>query len=101
VLRISVPDADQVMLKYATGNTDGIPIADEIEPTGDGKLLRYLFWHGDARSAFTIFSLSDTLNCNGLQNARRCQFGQTCSGYPEIVDLDTREGESLFVEAIK
>jgi SAM-dependent methyltransferase len=97
VLRISVPDAELAVHRFLDG-WDQFPISDEIERTKSGRFLRYLLWHGDARSAFTFESLADALNRAGFQNVRRCQFRQTYSEYPEIVDLDTREGESLFVE---
>jgi len=100
VLRISVPDAELAVHRFLAG-WDQFPISQEIERTESGRFLRYLLWHGDARSAFTFESLTDALNRAGFQNVRRCQFRQTHSEYPEIVDLDTREGESLFVEAIK
>jgi ubiquinone/menaquinone biosynthesis C-methylase UbiE len=100
VIRISVPDAELALHRFLAG-WDEFPISEEIERTGPGRFLRYLLWHGDARSAFTFESLTDALNRAGLQNVRRCQFGQTCSKHPEIVDLDSREEESLFVEAIK
>jgi predicted SAM-dependent methyltransferase len=97
VLRISVPDAQLALTKYLRGDDD-FPISDEIERSRDGRWLRYLLWHGDARSAFTFESLADTLNRNGFQNVRRCRFKQTYSDHPEIVDLDGREDESLIVE---
>jgi ubiquinone/menaquinone biosynthesis C-methylase UbiE len=100
VLRISVPDAKLAMHRFMAG-WDEFPISDEIERTKSGRFLRYLLWHGDARSAFTFESLTDALNRAGLQNVQRCKFRQTHSEHPEIVDLDTREGESLFVEAVK
>ena len=100
VLRISVPDAELAVNRFSA-SWDQFPISDEIERTKPGRFLRYLLWHGDARSAFTFESLTDPLNRAGFQNVRRCQFKETFSPHPEIVDLDTREGESLFVEAIK
>ena len=99
-LRISVPDAELAVQRFLAG-WDQFPISEEIERTKSGRFLRYLLWHGDARSAFTFESLTDALNRAGLQNVRRCQFRQTDGEYPEIVDLDSREGESLFVEAIR
>jgi hypothetical protein len=60
-----------------------------------------MFWHGDARSAFTFESLDDTLNRSGFQNVQQCQFEQTYSFYPEVVDLDGRESESLIVECTR
>jgi predicted SAM-dependent methyltransferase len=101
VMRISVPDALKAVNKYIAGVEHAFPISDEIERTADGRFWRYMFWHGDARSAFTYESLEDTLWRNGFQNVRQCQFRQTHTPHPEIVDLDNREGESLFVEAIK
>jgi predicted SAM-dependent methyltransferase len=100
VLRISVPDAELALRRYDEG-WDGFPISPEVERTADGRMLRYLFWHGDARSAFTFESLCDTLNRAGFQNIRWCKFGQTFSEYPEIVDLDSREEESLIIEATR
>ena len=100
VLRISVPDAELAVNRFSA-SWDQFPISDEIERTKPGRFLRYLLWHGDARSAFTFESLTDPLNRAGFQNVRRGQFKETFSPHPEIVDLDTREGESLFVEAIK
>jgi predicted SAM-dependent methyltransferase len=100
VLRISVPDSELAVHRFMAG-WDQFPISDEIERSRSGRFLRYLFWHGDARSAFTLESLTDALHRAGFQNVRRCIFKQTHSEYPEIVDLDNREGESLFVEAIR
>jgi predicted SAM-dependent methyltransferase len=100
-LRISVPDGLKAVNQYIAGIEHAFPISEEIERTADGRFWRYMFWHGDARSAFTYESLEDTLWRSGFQNVRHCHFKQTHSPYAEIVDLDNREGESLFVEAIK
>ena len=100
-LRILVPDFEWALTMRQTHQTSKLPIADYIEPTEDGKLLRFVFWHGDARSAFTMKSLTDTLNRNGFQNVRKCEFEQTYSEYPDITSLDSRADESLIVEGIK
>jgi predicted SAM-dependent methyltransferase len=99
-LRISVPDAELAVHRFLAG-WDQFPISEEIEHTKPGRFLRYLLWHGDARSAFTFESLTDTLNRNGFQNVRRCEFKQTHSSYPEIVDLDGRESETLIIECTR
>ncbi len=41
----------------------------------------------------------EVLERAGFRDLRRCVFGQTASRYPDIVSLDNRERESLFVEA--
>jgi predicted SAM-dependent methyltransferase len=104
VLRISVPDMDWLLELWQGPvplENDTLPIAPTLEPTKDGRILRYMFWHGDARSAFTSTSMAETLNRNGFQNVRFCGFQQTFSAYPEIVDLDGRESESLIVECTR
>ena len=65
------------------------------------EMSNYMFWRGDARSAFTYESLEDLLNRNGFQQVLKCEFGKTYDKYPEIVDLDSREYESLICEAIR
>lgn len=80
MLRLLVPDMDRLLDIWSdtVATTDvGLPISPTLEPTKDGQVLRYVFWHGDARSAFTFKSLADTLNRNGFQNVRRCEFKQT------------------------
>jgi ubiquinone/menaquinone biosynthesis C-methylase UbiE len=100
-LRISVPDALKAVNKYIAGVEHAFPISDEIERTADGRFWRYMFWHGDARSAFSYESLEDTLWRSRFQNVRRCEFKQTHTQHPEIVDLDGRESESLIVECTR
>lgn len=100
-LRILVPDFEWALHIRQNHQTSQLPIADYIEPTEDAKFLRYVFWHGDARSAFTAKSLIDTLNRNGFQSVRKCEFEQTYSNYPDITSLDSREAESLIIEGVK
>jgi hypothetical protein len=100
VLRISMPNADLAIQRYLAGD-DVFPVSEEVERTKSGRFLRYLLWHGDARSAFMFENLADTLNRYGFQNVRRCSFKQTQSDHPEIVDLDRREDESLIVECMR
>lgn len=100
VLRILVPDAYRAIYGWIDGSV-AYPVAPEIEPTPDGRFLRYLFWHGDARSAFTADSLIDALERSGFVEAATCFYGQTELGPADIVELDSREAESLIVEVRK
>lgn len=95
-LRILVPNYE-----WAIANVDQLPVSPELEPTKDGRLLRYLFWHGQAGCCFTADSLMDTLAGVGFQSPTRCRFGQTVSNVPGLAELDTRENESLIVEAFR
>lgn len=95
-LRVLVPSVE-----WAYRNVDVLPVSRELEPTDDGRLLRYLFWHGDSRCAFTEVSLRNTLIRAGFRVARAMSHGHTRSLTLSAADLDSREVESLIVEAIK
>jgi SAM-dependent methyltransferase len=101
VLRILVPDAALAIFRWLDGKSGEFPIADDVERTLDGKFLRYLFWHGDARSAFTVDNLMDALLRNGFSNTEECFPHRTSSEFSEIVELDSRDDELLIVEATK
>lgn len=92
-LRILTPDLDKALEMYRTAQWDYFPIADELEVTYSGKLARYLFWHGETRSAFTDKSLGDLLTRNGFNDPLLGSYGEC--------DLDSRNEESLIMEAIK
>lgn len=100
-LRILVPDIMRAFRLANRHKTDLLPISDEIEPTNDGRLLRYIFWHGDARSAFSADSLIDTLTRNSFQDAQVSSAHHSFINDSSISDLDSREDESLIVEATK
>jgi len=53
------------------------------------------------RTPFTFDCLQEFLSRAGFRDIRRCAFGQTVSTYANIVELDNRERETLFVEAVK
>lgn len=101
VLRILVPDARKAMVEVRRGHAGYFPIADELAPTHEGKYLRYLFWHGDARSAFTRTTLCQLLVDVGFANAAVCEFKFSPRLLDGITDLDSREQESLIVEGYK
>ena len=44
---------------------------------------------------------AELLERAGFKNIQRCEYKQTAGPYPEIVQLDNRREESLFVEARK
>lgn len=92
-LRILVPDLERAVGMYEIQNDAHFPISDKLESTIDGKFARYLFWHGETRCAFTDLSLRDLLIRNGFKRIHNAEFGEC--------ELDSREEESLIMEAIK
>ena len=100
-LRIAVPDLDVSIRAYLRGDTEHFQIPDWETRSLGAKFARYLTWYGYTRSVFTYDYLEEMLFKARFRHVVRCAFKETPSGYPEIVDLDNRETESLFVEAMK
>ena len=50
---------------------------------------------------FTYDLAAEALAKSGFAAVVRCEFRQTRSRFPEIVELDNRERESFFVEGAK
>lgn len=92
-LRILVPDLERALDAYRTAQWDYFPISDKLEVTFDGKFARYLFWHGETRCAFTFESL--------ISKLQQCDFSDFRSGRFGDCELDSREEESLIMEARK
>jgi predicted SAM-dependent methyltransferase len=99
VLRLSVPDVDRVIRAYLDGERDVFLVPDEDAATLAGKFAVQLTWYGYSRSVFTYELLAELLGKAGFREVVRCGFRQTPSPFPEIVELDNRERESMYVEA--
>jgi hypothetical protein len=69
--------------------------------TLSGKLIVQLTWYGSVRTPFTWEFARELLLRAGFRRVARCAFRLTSSRYGDIVELDNRERESLFVEAVK
>jgi hypothetical protein len=60
-----------------------------------------MIWYGYSRTLFTYDFIEELLFKAGFDRLSQCCYGETHSPYPGIVELDSREMESLFVEATK
>jgi hypothetical protein len=56
---------------------------------------------GRSRTLFTLDFAEELLVDAGFVDVTRCRSGETASRFPEIVELDGRERESIFVEATR
>lgn len=101
VLRVAVPDLDKGIQAYQQGKKAYFPIPDEDMKSLGGKFALHLIWYGYTRSVFTYDFIEELLRRSGFRDVTRCEFLQTVSRHPDIVQLDNRERESLFVEATK
>ena len=101
VLRLALPDLDKGVRAYLAGDRDYFLIPDDDARSLGGKLVTQLTWYGWSRSLFTPDSVEELLERAGFREIALCSYRETRSGFPEIVALDSRERESLFVEATK
>lgn len=101
VLRLALPDLDRAIEAYRAGDRDYFLIPDEDARSTGAKFITQMLWYGYSKSLFTYDFVAELLGRAGFDQVRRCEFQQTHSPYPEIVDLDNRREESLFVEARK
>lgn len=101
VLRLALPDLDRAIEAYRAGDRDYFLIPDEDARSTGAKFITQMLWYGYSKSLFTFDFVAELLGRAGFDQVRRCEFQQTHSPYPEIVDLDNRREESLFVEARK
>lgn len=97
-LRLALPDLRRGIDAYLAGEEDYFKIGPEEVRSLGGRLAVQMTWYGYSRSLFTADFALELLEKAGFVDVRECAFGVTASGIPEIVELDNREDESLFVE---
>lgn len=100
-LRLVLPDLDKGLAAYQAGETDYFQVPDHDAGTLSGKLITQLLWYGYSVTLFTAEFIEELLQNAGFSQVHHCAIGQTASDHPGITDLDNRERESLFVEAVK
>jgi SAM-dependent methyltransferase len=101
VLRLVLPDLEKGMRAYLQDDRDYFLIPDEDAESIGGKLITQLVWYGWSRTLFTHDFAEELLRKAGFTAIMTCSFRETKSRFPEIVELDSRERESLFIEAVK
>ncbi len=101
VLRLALPDLIKGVRAYDRGDRDYFLIPDEDARSIGAKLVTQLIWYGYSRTLFTQEFITEMLERAGFSRITPCSYRQTASPNPEIIDLDNREAESLFVEAWK
>lgn len=101
VLRLGLPDMLRAVDAYLRGDAAYFLVADDTCASLGGKLVTQLTWFGRSRSLFTSDSVLELLQRSGFRSACTCGFRRTASRFPEIVALDNREPESLFVEGTR
>jgi predicted SAM-dependent methyltransferase len=101
VLRLALPDLAKGLEAYRKGDRGYFLIPDEDVRSLDGKFILHLLWYSHSRLMFTADFIAEMLRRAGFSEVHPCAFRQTRSGHAGIVELDDREAETLFVEAVK
>ncbi|OQW37332.1 MAG: hypothetical protein A4E19_14340 [Nitrospira sp. SG-bin1] len=101
VLRLGLPDLDKAIRAYLAGDHGYFHVPDSDALAIGTKLVTQIIWYGSVRTPFTFDCIVELLTRAGFHHVHRCEFRRTESGYAEIVHLDNRPRESLFVEAMK
>jgi predicted SAM-dependent methyltransferase len=99
VLRLALPDLDRAIAALLNGDAGYFYIDDEEARTLSGKFIVQMTWYGSNRMLFNHEFAAELLLRAGFTRVERAAFGETTSAFPEIVTLDNRPRESIFVEA--
>jgi predicted SAM-dependent methyltransferase len=98
-LRLALPDLTRGIDAYLAQDESYFKVGtDEVSSLG-GRFIVQMLWYGYSRSLFTTDFATELLEKAGFADVAACSFGVTASSIPEIVELDNREDESIFVEA--
>jgi len=101
VLRLALPDLEKAIDAFRRGDASYFAVPNAQWESLGAKLVAQIVWHNDIRTPFTYDLAAEALAKAGFAAAARCAFRETRSRFPEIVELDNRERESLFVEAAR
>jgi predicted SAM-dependent methyltransferase len=97
-LRLALPDLRRGIDAYLRGDEAYFKVGEDEVASLGGRFVVQMLWYGYSRSLFTVDFALELLEKAGFTKVRACSYGVTQSGVPEIVELDNREDESLFVE---
>ena len=101
VLRLCLPDVDKGIDAYRRGDAGHFLVPDEEVRSLGGRFVVHMLWYGWSVTLFTADFVEELLERAGFRRVDHCRFRETSSPWPGIVELDNREAESLFVEAVK
>jgi predicted SAM-dependent methyltransferase len=101
VLRLGLPDLDRGVRAYLEGDRTYFAVGDEHARSIGGKFALHMLWYGHSVAMFTAEFAQELLERAGFVRVARCGFGESAAGLEGITDLDNREQESFFIEAVK
>jgi hypothetical protein len=100
-LRLVVPDLDAGIRAYTKHDDDRLPVAPRQVRSRGGRFIAHLLECGQSRTLFTFDFLEELVLDAGFVDVTRCRPGETATRYQEIVELDGRERDGIFIEATR
>ena len=101
VLRLGLPDLDRAIDALQRGEASYFYVPDADARTVSGKFIVQMTWYSSSPMLFNHEYAREVLEDAGFRDISLCDFGQTKGPFPGIVELDNRERETFFVEAVK
>ena len=98
ILRISLPDIVSGFNAYKNNDINFFP---NSEDNLDRRFSSWLTWYSTSVSLLTHKALEYKMHDSGFKNITKVRYGETTFSNPKVCELDTRENEFYFVEAIK
>jgi SAM-dependent methyltransferase len=99
VLRLCLPDFDKAIEAYREGRQKYFWCWDWNSISGN--FITQVMDYNYTRTPLTFEFTEELLRKAGFADVRRQAYGETASPYTGIVELDDRETESFYVEAVK
>jgi predicted SAM-dependent methyltransferase len=100
-LRLGLPDLQKAIEAHRRGDRGYFLIPDTDATSLGGKFVLQMIWYGHSRTLFLADFVEELLRHAGFAEVHHVGYRQTAGPFPDIVELDNRENESLFVEAVK
>jgi len=98
IVRISLPDILSGFDAYKNNNINFFP---NSEDSLDRRFSAWLTWYSTSKSLLTYKALEYKLHDSGFKNITKVKYKETTLLNPKVYELDTREHEFYFMEAIK
>jgi predicted SAM-dependent methyltransferase len=101
LLRLALPDLRKGLHAYMHGHDDYFKVDNTEVKSRGGRFIVHMLWYGSSKSLFTVDFIEELLLKAGFVQAVECEYRRTECRFSEIIELDNREDESLYIEATK
>jgi predicted SAM-dependent methyltransferase len=101
VLRLGLPDLDRAIRAYLEADRSYFAVGDDHARSMGGKFALHTLWYGHSVTMFNAEFAAELLESAGFVRVTHCGFRESAAGLEGITDLDNREQESFFIEAVE